>query len=313
MLIASSRVALYRLTMPPTATQNNRSGLTAALSAYVIWGLLPLYLLLVAQVPAFELVGWRIIWTVPICLMIVAWRRQGAEIIAALTDIRTLAWLFLSASLIGVNWLIYVWAIQNDAVLAASLGYYINPLLNVVLGTVFLSERLTKLQWLAVGIAALGVTILALGAISTLWVSLSLAFSFGIYGMVRKRIAVGALPGLTIEALLLFLPAAGIAAFYAASPQGSSFDDSLFLGTALALGGVVTAIPLLLFAIAARRMAYSTLGFIQFLAPSIVFVLGLTVFDEPLLRIQLICFMCIWIAAAIFIFDLWQRHQTERA
>ncbi len=229
-----------------------------------------------------------------------------------LDGLRTLGWLLLSATLIGVNWLIYVWAIQNDAVLAASLGYYINPLLNVLLGTLFLSERLSKLQWLAVGVAGFGVTILAVGAVSTLWVSLSLALSFGIYGIVRKRIAVGALPGLTIEALLLFLPAAGIAAYYAASPQGSSFDDSLWLGTALAFGGVVTAIPLLLFAIAARRMAYSTLGFIQFLAPSIVFVLGLTVFKEPLLKVQLFCFLCIWLAAAIFIWDLWQRHKAEQ-
>ena len=196
--------------------------------------------------------------------------------------------------------------------LAASLGYYINPLLNVVLGTVFLGESLSRRQWLAVAIAAIGVGILAWGAIGTLWISLGLAMSFGTYGIVRKQVSVGALPGLTIESLLLFVPASAVVVYYAASPIGSSFDDSLLLGSALAFGGVATAVPLLLFAIAARRMPYSTLGFIQFLAPSIVFVLGLTVFEEPLLEEEVYSFVAIWLAAGIFVWDLLARRRVAR-
>ena len=294
---------------PSLNDERGRSGLKAALGAYVMWGFLPLYLLLVRAVPAFEFVAWRIVWTLPVCLLIVAWRRQGPELRRVLTDRRSLAWLGLSSLLIAVNWFVYVWAIQADEVYAASLGYYINPLLNVLLGTLLLNEKLSRAQWFAVGLAAFGVSLLAGGALTTLWISLTLAFSFGTYGLVRKRVPVGALPGLTIESALLLIPSALIAAWYA-SAYGSSFTQGIGLSLLIMLGGVLTAVPLLLFAIAARRMAYSTLGFIQFLAPSIVFVLGLTVFGEPLEWVELACFACIWTAAAIFVFDLLRRPST---
>ena len=156
-----------------------------------------------------------------------------------------------------------------------------------------------------------GVAILAAGAITTLWISLGLAFSFGTYGVVRKQVAVGALPGLTIESLLLIAPAGGVVRWYAQSASGSSFTVTPWLSLAIMAGGVLTAIPLLMFAIAARRMAYSTLGFIQFLAPTIVFVLGLTVFGEELRPVQLGCFICIWSAAAIFVWDLYARGRAR--
>ena len=217
-----------------------------------------------------------------------------------------------SALLIAVNWLVYVWAIQQGEVYAASLGYYINPLVNILLGTLILKERLSRAQWVAVALAAVGIAILAAGALSTLWISLTLAFSFATYGLLRKQVPVGALPGLTIESAILLIPALGVAAWYWASPQGSSFDNSLALSLSIMLGGLLTAVPLLMFAIAARRMDYSVLGFVQFLAPSIVFILGLTVFGEELHPAELFCFGCIWLAAAIFVWDLLAKRRAAR-
>lgn len=289
-----------------------RSGLAAAVSAYVIWGFLPIYLILVQSVPAVEFVGWRIIWTLPLCLLIVFVRRQWPQVRSALGDWRVLRWLLVSATLIAVNWLVYVWAIQHGHVYAASLGYYINPLINVLLGTLLLKEQLSRRQWAAVALAGFGVALLLGGALTTLWISLTLAFSFGIYGLVRKQVPVGSLPGLTIESALLLLPSMAVAWYYAAT-QGSSFAVDPGLSLAIVLGGVLTAIPLLLFALAARRLPYSTLGFIQFLAPSIVFVLGLTVFGEELEPAQAACFVCIWIAAAIFVWDLVSRRNRVPA
>ena len=293
--------------MTPSAPENTQSGLGAALGAYLIWGFLPLYLILVRSVPAFEFVAWRIVWTLPICLIIVAVRRQGPDLRKAFADRKTLRWLALSSTLIAVNWVVYVWAIQHGEVYAASLGYYINPLVNVLLGTVILGEKLSRAKWVAVGLATIGVAFLAVGAITTLWISLTLALSFGTYGLVRKQVPVGSLPGLTIEAALLLVPSLLVAGWYGAT-RGSSLLVSPDLSAAIVLGGLVTAIPLLMFAIAARRMPYSILGFIQFLAPSIVFVLGLTVFDQPLLPAQAACFGCIWVAAAIFAWDLIRRR-----
>jgi chloramphenicol-sensitive protein RarD len=292
--------------------QTDRTGLAAAFSAYVIWGFLPLYLILVRSVPAFEFVGWRIIWTLPLCLLIVLARRQGTDLRAALANRRTLGLLALSATLIAVNWVVYVWAIQNGQVYAASLGYYINPLVNVLLGTVLLGEKLSRPQWAAVGLAGIGVSLLAAGALTTLWISLTLALSFGSYGLIRKQLDVGSVPGLTIESALLLLPSLAIAWYYAQT-QGSSFAVSTELSLAIMAGGVVTAFPLLLFAIAARKLPYSMLGFIQFLAPSIVFVLGLTVFGEELKPVQAACFACIWAAAAIFVWDLVARTRKPAA
>lgn len=289
------------------------SGLPAALGAYLIWGFLPLYLILVRAVPAVEFVAWRIVWTLPLCLVIAAFRKQLPEIAAALRNPRVVGWLAVSAALVGMNWLIYIWAIQTGQVFAASLGYYINPLVNVLLGTVLLGERLSRRQWLAVGIAGVGIATLLGGALTTLWISLSLAFSFGTYGLLRKRVPVGALPGLAVESVLLLTPAVAVAAWYAASPQGSSFGAELDMSLLIVLGGALTAIPLWLFAVAARRMDYSTLGFIQFLSPTIVFILGLTVFDKPLQTAELAAFVAIWIAIAVFVWDLWANARGVRA
>lgn len=296
----------------PAAAAAPVSGLLPALAAYLIWGFLPLYLLLVKTVPPFEFVGWRVIWTLPLCLLIVAVRKQFPELLSALKSPRSLLALLASSVLIGINWFVYIWAIMAGEVYAASIGYYLNPLINVLLGTLFLGEKLSRRQWLAVAIALAAVALLAARALTSLWISLTLGCSFGLYGLVRKQVAVGSLPGLTIESAILLLPAAAIAGWYAASPAGSSFGHDWQMSGLIIFSGVVTAVPLLLFAIAARRMDYSTLGFIQYLAPTIVFILGLTVFQQPLEPVQLMSFVLIWIAVAIFVADLWSRKRAAR-
>jgi chloramphenicol-sensitive protein RarD len=287
------------------------SGLPFALGAYLIWGLLPLYLMLVHVVPPFEFVGWRVIFTLPVCIVIVALRRQGPQLRAALGDRKLLGLLMASALLIGGNWLVYIAAIQSGHVFAASLGYYINPLANVLAGTLFLGERLSRRQWAAVALAAAGVAVLAWGARETLGISLALAISFAAYGLIRKFTPVGALPGLTIESALLLLPAIGIVAWYAGEPGGTSFGKDTGTDLLIACAGIITAVPLLLFAVATRRMDYSTLGFVQYLTPTIVFFLGLFVFHEPLRQVQLVCFIAIWAAIAVFSWDLWMRRPSQ--
>lgn len=299
--------------MTPTEPPHQPSGLPAALGAYFLWGFLPLYLITVRSVPPVEFVGWRIIWTLPICLVIVFLRRQLADIAAALKDRKALLILTASATLIGINWLVYVWAVQRGNIYAASLGYYINPLINILLGTLLLGERLSRPQWIAVGLAGCGVAVLLAGALTTLWISLTLALSFGTYGLLRKQVSVGSLPGLTIESAILLPLSGGIAAWYASKPQGSAFFVSVELSLLIVLGGFLTAIPLLLFAVAARRMDYSTMGFIQYLAPTIVFVLGLTVFGEELKPAQAISFALIWSAIAVFIWDAMKRRRPSPA
>ncbi len=301
------------MTAPDPSSAPRPSGLAPAIGAYLIWGFLPLYLILVQAVPPFEFVGWRIIWTLPLCLLIVAFRRQFPELLAALKSPRSLFALAASAVLIGINWFVYIWAIMAGEVYATSIGYYLNPLVNVLLGTLVLGEKLSRRQWLAVAIAAVAVALLAAGALTSLWISLTLGFSFALYGLVRKQVAVGSLPGLTIESAILLPAAIGIAAWYAASPTGSAFGQDAWMSALIIFSGVVTAIPLLLFAIAARRMDYSTLGFLQYLAPTIVFFLGLFVFEQPLAPVKMVSFVLIWIAVAIFASDLWAKRRAASA
>lgn len=286
------------------------SGVPMALGAHLIWGLLPLYLILVRQVPPFEFVGWRVIFTVPVCLLLIALRRQLPELRAALADRKVLRNLCISAVLVGANWLIYIAAVQSGHIFAASLGYYIIPLVNVLTGTVFLGERLSPRQWWAVALAGVGVSFLAWGALDMLWISLSLAITFSTYGLVRKTTPVGSLPGLTIETAVLLLPGIGIVLWYAQTPAGMSFGQDISSSLLIAGSGIITAVPLLLFAIAARRMDYSMLGFFQFVSPGIVFLLGLFVFHEPLRSVQLASFIVIWCAVALFVWDLLARRNA---
>jgi chloramphenicol-sensitive protein RarD len=294
-----------------TPSPPRKSGLPMALAAYIIWGFLPLYIALMRHVPAFEMVAWRIVFTLPFCLAIAAFRRQLAEIARAFADWRALRLLLVSSLLIGVNWVVFIVAVNGGQVFAASLGYYINPLVNVLLGTLFLGERLNRAQWWAVSLAGVGVSVLAFGALDTLWISVVLGVTFGLYGLVRKLAPVGSLPGLTIEAALLLPLAIATAWWFAAGPRLSSFGNDAATSWLLVGAGVLTAVPLLLFAVAARRMDYSTLGFVQFLSPTIAFVLGLTVFGEALRTVQLVSFVLIWAAIALFSWDLLRRRYAS--
>ncbi len=300
------------MNQPAAPAGSNQGGLPFAISAYLIWGFVPLFFKLLSSVPPVEVLAQRIVWSLPLCFLIMAFRRQIGEYLAALRDWRVLRMLLVSSVLIALNWLVYIYSIFTDHVLAASLGYYLNPLVNVMLGMIFLGERLSRLQALAVVIAGIGVAILLAGALDTLWISLTLAFSFGTYGLIRKIVPVGSLPGLAIETTLLLPLAAAAAAYYFWLGDGRGFGSEAGISWLLAAGGVVTAVPLLLFATAARRMSYAALGFVQYLAPSIAFLLSLFVFHEPLKPAQLACFLLIWVSIAVFSFDMWRKMRADR-
>lgn len=296
----------------PAPAGSHEGGLPYALAAYGIWGFVPLFFKLLSSVPPVEVLAQRILWSLPLCFLIMAFRRQIGEYLAVLRDWKVLRLLLASSVLIAVNWLVYIYAIFTDHVLAASLGYYLNPLVNVMLGMVFLGERLSRMQMLAVVIAGVGVAILLAGALDTLWISLTLAFTFGIYGLLRKIAPVGSLPGLSVETTVLLLPSLAVAGYYLAAGDGRGFGSEKSISLLLMAGGVVTAVPLLLFATAARRMSYAALGFVQYMAPTIQFLLSLFVFDEPLKPVQLACFLLIWVSIAVFSFDMWRKMRADR-
>lgn len=282
-----------------------------AFSAFLIWGLSPIYWKALHEVGAFEIILHRVLWSVVFLMPLVVAGRQWAEFKRAIKSPKILSILLVTAILVGSNWLIYIWAVNNGRVLQASLGYYINPLVNVFLGMLFLRERLRRAQAVAVVLAALGVLTITLRYGVFPWVSLSLAFSFGLYGLVRKVAAVGALVGLTVETLLLTVPA-GLWVFHLHQTHSGAFlrsgihTDILLMGT-----GILTATPLLLFNLGARRITLATLGFIQYTAPTGMLVLGITIFGESFTRIQAVTFGLIWAALAIYSWDTVRFHRKR--
>jgi chloramphenicol-sensitive protein RarD len=288
------------------------SGVPHAIAAYLIWGFIPVFFKLLGNTPPLEIVAQRILWSVPLLLVILYFRNQLPEFTGIFRHKKHLRNLAGSAVLIAINWLIYIWAVMNNHVLATSLGYYLNPLVNVLLGRLFLGEKLRPVQLLAVAVAAIGVAILLGGALDTLWISVVLAFSFGSYGLVRKITPVGSVPGLAVETTLL-APFSLAAVFWIANTGTPGFGSNAQLSGLLVLSGAVTAIPLLLFATAARRMSYASLGFVQYLAPTIVFLLGVFAYGEPLNTTKLISFLLIWISIAIFCFDALKVYRAAKA
>jgi chloramphenicol-sensitive protein RarD len=288
------------------------NGLPYAISAYLIWGFVPVYFKLLSHVPSIAILAQRVLWSIPLLLVIMGLRKQLSEFAAIFRHRTHLRNLFASATLIAINWLIYIWAVSTDHILAASLGYYLNPLVNVLLGRLFLGERLRPLQMAAVAVAAIGVAILIGDALDTLWVSVSLAFSFGLYGLIRKVTPVGSVPGLAIETTLLAPLALGAVFWYAQAGTGG-FGDDLTTSGLLILAGVITAVPLLMFATAARRMSYASLGFVQYIAPSIAFLLGVYAYGEPLSTTKLACFVIIWTSIAIFCADAIKTYRAAKA
>ncbi|WP_373489439.1 EamA family transporter RarD [Blastomonas sp.] len=287
-------------------------GLPEAVGAYVLWGFMPLFFKQLAGISPVEIVAHRVIWAVLLIIVILAVRRRLGEYRAALIDTRTRNYMLISTSLIAANWLIYIWAIVNDQILAGSLGYYINPLLNVALGVLFFSERMNRTQIVAIILAACGVLVLASESMSSIWISLSLAGTFGLYGMVRKMAPVGSLPGLACETTLLLPLALGYVWWAGVYDPAPGWGFSTYTDVFLVMGGAATTLPLLLFASAARKMPLSTLGFIQFIGPTIQFALGVFVYNEPFTRAHAICFALIWIAVAIFSVDSVRRSRAAR-
>jgi len=279
-----------------------RAGLIMGLGAYVLWGVMPLYFKLIGHVAPSEIVAHRILWSLIFLAALASLWRRWPAIRNAVATPKVFGVLAITAVLIGVNWLVYIWAVLNGHVLAGSLGYYLNPLVNVLLGVVLLKEKLTRAQLAAVGLAAIGVAILAFGAGSGLWISLTLAISFATYGFLRKVAPVDSLEGLSVETAILAPLALGWIIWLGAQGQsGLGIDTRTTI--LLVLAGAVTAVPLLLFTAAAKRLPYSTLGFLQYIAPSIQFLLAISIFGESLTTGHIICFGAIWIALAIFAFE----------
>ncbi|HEY0130087.1 MAG TPA: EamA family transporter RarD, partial [Allosphingosinicella sp.] len=263
-----------------TDAARTRSGLLMGLGAYALWGVLPLYFKALIHVAATEIVAHRILWSLIFLGTLATLWKRWPRIRAALTNPRVALTLLLTSVLIGINWLVYIYAVVSGHVLEGSLGYYLNPLVNVLLGVFLLKERLSRLQKAAVFLAGAGVAILAFGAGGAIWISLTLAASFAVYGFLRKVAPVESLEGLWIETLFLAPLALGWV-LWLTQAGDSAFLDSRVTDLLLILGGALTAIPLLLFTAAAKKLPYSTLGFLQYVAPSLQFLLAVLVFDEP--------------------------------
>lgn len=290
-------------------SQQTAVGALSAFLAFLIWGLSPIYWKALGRVDAFEIILHRVVWSFVFLMPLVLIGRQWEEFKGAVKNGKILAILLVTSILVGANWLIYIWAVNNGRVLQASLGYYINPLVNVVLGMVFLRERLRRPQLLAVVLAASAVLYLTLQYGVFPWVSLALAFSFGIYGLVRKVAAVGALVGLTVETLLLTAPAGLWILHLHHNHAGTFLRSGLPTDLLLAGTGVLTATPLLLFNLGAKRITLATLGFIQYTAPTGMLLLGITVFGEPFTRTQAVTFGLIWTALAVYSWDTVRAHR----
>ena len=280
---------------------NGGAGYAAAIAAFGIWGLFPLYLIGLLSVSAMQITAHRIVWS---CVFVLAWlalRRELRKMWAASKRDGVLIRLTASAFFIAVNWVGFAWAVNHGHVLEVSLAYFIGPLLNVLLGIFVLSERLDRTQWIAVGFAAAGVAFLTFIAGRTPWIALMVGSSFALYGLIRKTVSIDALPGLAVETILLTPFALGYLIWSEAHGTGVLFHSSGLIDALLLFSGVVTSVPLFLFSYGARRVPYSTIGVIQFIGPSLQFVCGLVVFGEPFESARATGFVLIWIGLLIFV------------
>ena len=296
---------------PSGIDESARRGLYFGLAAYGLWGVLPIYFKALAEVPPVDIVAHRLIWSLPVLALLLTAAAGWRQVREAMASRRTMALLLLTALLIAVNWLLYVYAVVSGHILAGSLGYYLNPLMNVLLGRVVLKERLSGLQWAAVAMAAAGISALAVGALGQLWISLGLAVSFATYGLLRKIAPVDSVAGLSGRvspkhspetALLVPLAAAWLAWGVAAGQPsfGSTTNEALLL----ALAGIVSTTPLLLFTGAARRLRYSTLGMLQFIAPTLQFLIAVLMYGEAFTTAHAVAFGAIWLALGLYVAGL---------
>ena len=285
------------------------AGFAFALGAFVFWGFLPFYMKAVAHITPWEVVAHRIVWSVPVAGLILWWLGRTTDLRAALKNPRTLAGAALTAGLISVNWGVYVWAIAAERTVEAALGYYINPLVNVLLGAVFLRERFDRLQQAAIACAVVAVAILTFRAGGLPWVSLVLAFSFGFYGFFRKTLPVGPQQGFLLEVLILSLPAIAIIGWMTASGTGHFGPTGATDMALLVLAGPVTAVPLILYASGAKLLRYTTIGILQYLTPTMIFLVAIFVFGEPFGRWQLVAFGFIWLGLGFYTVSLYRSRR----
>jgi len=283
-------------------SSNLRLGFLCCLGCYTIWGCLPLYFRVLDHISPMEMLAHRIIWSVPTGLILIVIARNWAQLRAALTRQHVL-WLTLSALLIGANWLVYIWAVSQERVMEASLGYYINPLVNVLIGAVFFSERLRPAQWAAVGLAGIGVAVMtsALGYVP--WVALVLCFTFAFYSIIRKQVQVDSRAGFVVEAALLAPLALMWMGWFVGQPGGRLIGDGGWDIPLLLVSGPITAVPLILFAIAAKRLRLSTIGMMQYLGPTLQFLISVFVFNEAFGLTHAVAFAFIWTALIVFTID----------
>jgi chloramphenicol-sensitive protein RarD len=277
-----------------------KRGPLLAAGAYLLWGMLPIYWRALVDVPALEILLHRIVWSLAVVLALLALRRDWRWLADGLRRPAVFRVFLITAVLLAVNWLVYLWANNNGHIVETSLGYFITPLVSVVLGLLVLRERMRRGQWLSVGIAAAGVLFLVLTASGWLWISLLLALSFGFYGLLRKTARLGSLEGLTVEMVILFLPALGYLLYLSSSGQAAFAAGDASTTALLAFSGVVTAVPLLLFASGARLVPLTTLGLLQYIAPTMQFSIGVFVYDEPFDTTRLIGFSIVWLALAVY-------------
>ena len=294
-----------------TRVHASGGGFVLGLTAYALWGVLPVYFKALSSVAAVDIVAHRVLWSLPFLALLTSVTRGWDKMRAAANRPRTLGILVATAFLIGFNWLLYVYAVTSGHILAASFGYYLNPLANVLLGRFVLREKLARLQWIAVAIAAAGISVLAAGALSQLWLSLALCISFALYGLLRKIVPTDALTGLSIETALLFPLAVAWLGWEALASQpvlGMTSTET----TLLVLAGIVSTTPLLLFTAAAKRLPYSTLGMLQFLAPTLQFLIAVLMYGEPFTRAHAIAFSAIWVALGLYVTALLRQPRLPQ-
>jgi chloramphenicol-sensitive protein RarD len=291
---------------------HDRAGFPLGLAAYALWGVLPIYFKAIAAIPAVDIVAHRVLWSLPFLALLIGLTGGWDKVRTAARRPRTLGMLTLTAILIGANWLLYVFAVTGGHILAASFGYYLNPLANVLLGRFVLKERLSRLQWTAVAIAAAGISVLAAGALSQLWISLTLCITFALYGLGRKVVRADAVSGLAIEtAILLPLALAWLGWMALAGQPVMGFTGRQTM--LLLLAGVVSTTPLLLFTAAARRLPYSTLGMLQFLAPTLQFLIAVLLYGEPFTTAHAIAFAAIWTALILYVIAMLRAPRLPQA
>lgn len=291
---------------------DQRRGLLLGAAAYGIWGLFPLYFPLLEPAGSFEILAHRVLWSLVAMALVVLLLRRGRAVRALLADHTRLRWLTLAAVVVACNWGGYIWGVTNGHVVETSLGYFINPLVTVLLGVTVLGERLRRLQWAALGLAAVAVVVLTLDYGRPPWVALLLAASFGIYGLAKKQAAAGAVESLTVETAILAPLALAYAVGLGLAGQSTFGSEGVAHGLLMASAGVVTAVPLVLFGAAATRMPLVMLGLLQYLAPVIQFVLGLVVFHEAMPTGRWIGFGLVWIALCLLTFESLAHHRRQQ-